>query len=82
MLFYGRPAEGDDDEGDDDEWEGTVRRLTRTMEKSASAVKKIVDSKCDKIQVTLDESSKKEAQQGRNLKAHIDNSIRNQSEQV
>jgi len=61
VLFYGRPDDDNEDEGDDDEWEGTVRRLTRTMERSATAVKKMVDTKCNKIQVTLEESSKKEA---------------------
>lgn len=36
VLFYGKYTSlNEDDEGDDDEWEGTVRRLTRTMERSA-----------------------------------------------
>ena len=81
-LFIGRQMEGSDDEDDDDEWEGTVRRLTRTMERTTNTVKKIVEDKCDKIQQSLDENNKKEAMQGRQLKAHIDSAMKKQSDEV
>ena len=84
VLFYGKYTSNVDEdyEAEEDEWEGTVRRLTRSMERSAQTVKTIVAAKCDKIQVSMEESSKKEAKQGRFLKAHIDNSIKAQSEDV
>ena len=71
-----------DDDGEDDEWEGTVRRLTRTMDRTTEAVKKTVEAKCDKIQSTLDENNRKETMQGRQLKAHIDSAMKKQSDEV
>ena len=74
-LLLVKPIHEEDDD-EDDEWEGTLRRLTRLIERQGTLVKADLGARCDKLQQTLEETNKKEQLSNRLLKAHIDSSVR------
>ena len=59
-----------DDEGDD--WEGTIRRLTKIVTRNARDVKNRIGQKVDKLQSTIEDNSKREMIQARNMRVHVD----------
>ena len=79
MVVFKKIDEEDDD-GDD--WEGTIRKLTRIMERQSKTIQETVVSKTDKLQTTIEDFSRKDTIQDRALKAYIDSSVRVQSEKV
>ena len=59
-----------------------MRRLSRVVERQGKLLKIRFDQKCDKLQSTVEENSKKDAIQDRHLKSHLDAAIRVQSDKV
>ena len=61
VFVVAKPDENQDDDGEgEDEWEGTLKRLTRIIERQARETKQILGSKADKVQTTIEECAKKE----------------------
>ena len=61
IFVVAKPDEDEDDQGDgEDEWEGTLKRLTRLVERQARQTKEELSLKADKIQSTIEECAKKE----------------------
>ena len=57
-LFVAQPTHGDDEEGD--EWQGSISRLVRVIERQGISLERRLNAQSDKIIAALDENSKKE----------------------
>lgn len=57
-LLVARPSETDEDTGDD--WEGTINRLTKVVERQSKMIQEKLGSKSDQLQATVEENAKKE----------------------
>jgi len=79
-LFLAIPALEEDDEGES--WEGSLKRMTRLVERNTQALTSRLDKKTNALQDSIEEMSKKEIIQYRNMKAHLDNSMKIQSEKI
>lgn len=66
-----KPAEDQDDE-EGDEWEGTLKRLTRVVERQAKATQEMLDSKAAKIEQSIEDSAARESSQNRLFRAQIE----------
>ena len=73
-----------DGEGDDtgEDWEGTVRQLTRVVEKNSRMTQKRVMAKCEKILSIVEENAKREALKSQMLRTHFDSTIKSQSTEL
>uniref|UniRef100_A0A7S3I8T8 Uncharacterized protein n=1 Tax=Favella ehrenbergii TaxID=182087 RepID=A0A7S3I8T8_9SPIT len=79
-LFLVKPNEELDDEGDS--WEGSLKRIIRVVERKSRAIEQRLDKKTDALQASIEDMSKKEIVGNRLMRAHIDQSVRGQSEKV
>ena len=51
----------DDPDLDDDDWAGTVKQLTRVVERQSNLVQTRIGLKVDRLQETIEDFSKKDA---------------------
>ena len=80
MIVLKPEATDDDEDGDD--WEGTIRRLTKVVERQARYINIRLGAKCDKLLQTFEDFTKKDIIQDRSLKAYIADAVKVQSEKV
>jgi len=81
FFVVAKPIEDEDDE-EGDEWEGTLKRLTRIVERKAKVTQEMLDSKVNKLQTIIEDSAKKELDQNRNFKDQIEQQVTLQCDKV
>ena len=79
-MFVVARLEASKEEGDD--WDCTIRRLTRVVESQAKLNRDKLGNQCARLQTTIDENAKKDNNMQRNIRAHIDQSIKQQCDKV
>ena len=73
-----KPTEDQDDE-EGEEWEGTLKRLTRVVERQAKATQEMLDSKAAKIEQSIEDSAARESSQNRLFRAQIEQQMQFQN---
>ena len=81
FLIVGKCTEAQEDDTGED-WEGTLRRLTRVVEREGKQLEVSLGGQCRKLQDSLEDFGKKNSIQTRQLQAHVDKSIKAQTDKI
>ena len=78
IFVVAKPTEDQEDE-EGDEWEGTLKRLTRVVERQARATQEMLSSKAAKIEQSIEDSAARESSQNRLFRAQIEQQLQYQN---
>ena len=76
-----KPTEDQEDE-EGDEWEGTLKRLTRVVERQARATQEMLGSKTAKLEQIIEDSAARESSQNRLFRAQTEQQMQFQIQKV
>ena len=78
IFVVAKPTEDQEDE-EGDEWEDTLKRLTRVVERQARATQEMLSSKAAKIKQSIEDSAARESSQNRLFRAQIEQQLQYQN---